>query len=207
MIVGPLLARFGYVSIPSPVGDKIGRIRLYTHFESFKKLGAKFNYDRKESFFNIKAKNLRGSNILLDEASVTGTANIVMASVLAKGKTTIYNAACEPYIQQLCNLLNRMGAKISGIGSNFLIGVNKLNGAKHKVLPDMIEVGSWIGLAAITKSELTIENVNWEYLGQMQENFKKLGIRIEKIDDNIFIPQHKNGIKFKLYRWFNFNYR
>ena len=201
MIVGPLLARFGFGSIPRPGGDKIGRRRLDTHFESFKKLGAEFSYDRKESFFNIKAKKLKGSNILLDEASVTGTANIVMASVLAKGKTTIYNAACEPYIQQLCNLLNRMGAKISGIGSNFLIieGVSKLNGARHKILPDMIEIGSWIGLAAITKSELTIENVNWEYLGQIPMIFKKLGIRIEKIDDNIFIPKHKNGYEIQSY--------
>ena len=165
------------------------------------KLGAEFSYDRKERFFNIKAKKLKGSNILLDEASVTGTANIVMASVLAKGKTTIYNAACEPYIQQLCNLLNRMGANISGIGSNFLIieGVSKLNGASHKILPDMIEIGSWIGLAAITKSELTIENVKWENLGQIPRIFKKLGIRIEKIDDNIFIPKHKNGYKIQSY--------
>ena len=201
MIVGPLLSRFGFGSIPKPGGDKIGRRRLDTHFESFKKLGAEFNYDRKESFFNVKAKKLKGCDILLDEASVTGTANIIMTCVLAEGRTTIYNAACEPYIQQLCNLLNMMGSKISGIGSNLLTieGVNKLNGASHKILPDMIEIGSWIGLAAITKSELTIEDVKWEYLGQIPSTFKKLGITIEKIGDNIFIPKHKNGYQIQNY--------
>ena len=201
MIVGPLLARFGIGSVPRPGGDKIGRRRLDTHFESFKKLGAEFNYDKKESFFIVKAKKLKGSNILLDEASVTGTANIVMTSVLAEGQTTIYNAACEPYIQQLCNLLNKMGGRISGIGSNHLIieGVNKLNGASHKILPDMIEIGSWIGLAAITKSELTIENVKWDYLGQIPRTFQKLGITVEKVGDHIFIPKHENGYQIQNY--------
>ena len=201
MIVGPLLARFGFGSIPRPGGDKIGRRRLDTHFESFKKLGAEFNYDKEESFFNVKAKKLTGCNILLDEASVTGTANIIMTSVLAQGKTIIYNAACEPYVQQLCNLLNKMGGKISGIGSNLLIieGVNKLNGATHKILPDMIEIGSWIGLAAITKSEITIENVKWDFLGQIPRTFEKLGITIEKVGDDIFIPKHENGYQIQNY--------
>jgi UDP-N-acetylglucosamine 1-carboxyvinyltransferase len=201
MIVGPLLARFGFGSIPRPGGDKIGRRRLDTHFESFKKLGAEFNYDKEESFFNVKAKKLTGCNILLDEASVTGTANIIMTSVLAQGKTIIYNAACEPYVQQLCNLLNKMGGKISGIGSNLLIieGVNKLNGAAHKILPDMIEIGSWIGLAAITKSEITIENVKWDFLGQIPRTFEKLGITIEKVGDDIFIPKHENGYQIQNY--------
>ena len=201
MIVGPLLARFGFGSIPRPGGDKIGRRRLDTHFESFKKLGAEFIYDKEESFFNVKAKKLTGCNILLDEASVTGTANIIMTSVLAQGKTIIYNAACEPYVQQLCNLLNKMGGKISGIGSNLLIieGVNKLNGAAHKILPDMIEIGSWIGLAAITKSEITIENVKWDFLGQIPRTFEKLGITIEKVGDDIFIPKHENGYQIQNY--------
>ena len=202
MVVGPLLSRFGKGYIPKPGGDKIGRRRIDTHFIGFQKLGAEFDYDAKTNFYKAHSPNgLKGCYMLLDEASVTGTANIIMAAVLADGETTIYNAACEPYIQQLCNLLNRMGAKISGIGSNFLIieGVSKLNGARHKILPDMIEIGSWIGLAAITKSELTIENVNWEYLGQIPRIFKKLGIRIEKIDDNIFIPKHKNGYEIQNY--------
>lgn len=201
MIVGPLLARFGFGSVPRPGGDKIGRRRLDTHFESFKKLGAEFSFNRKENFFNVKAKNLKGTNILLDEASVTGTANIVMTSILAEGKTTIYNAACEPYIQQLCKLLNKMGGNISGIGSNLLIieGVNELHGTSHKILPDMIEIGSWIGLAAITKSELTIENVSWEYLGQIPRTFEKLGISLEKKGDDIFIPKHQNGYKIQNY--------
>ena len=201
MIVGPLLARFGFGSIPRPGGDKIGRRRLDTHFESFKKLGAEFIYDKEESFFNVKAKKLTGCNILLDEASVTGTANIIMTSVLAQGITIIYNAACEPYVQQLCNLLNKMGGKISGIGSNLLIieGVNKLNGATHKILPDMIEIGSWIGLAAITKSEITIENVKWDFLGQIPRTFEKLGITIEKVGDDIFIPKHENGYQIQNY--------
>ena len=165
MLVGPLLARFGKGSIPRPGGDKIGRRRLDTHFEGLIKLGAIFNYDREEYFYTVEAKELVGVSMLLDEASVTGTANIVMAAVLAKGKTTIYNAACEPYLQQLCTMLNRMGAKIAGIGSNLLTieGVNQLSGTSHRVLPDMVEIGSWIGLAAMTRSELTIKNVNGNF--------------------------------------------
>jgi len=166
MIVGPLLGRFGRAAIPKPGGDKIGRRRLDTHFLGFEKLGAKFIYDNKKEFFNVDATNLRGAYILLDEASVTGTANIVMTAVLAKGTTTIYNAACEPYLQQLCKMLNRMGAKISGIGSNLLTieGVTKLGGTEHKMLPDMIEIGSFIGLAAMTGSEITIKNVCYDEL-------------------------------------------
>ncbi len=186
MLVGPLLARFGKGSIPSPGGDKIGRRRLDTHFEGFIKLGAKFNYNKDDYFYTVSAKNLKGTEMLLDEPSVTGTANILMASVLAKGKTVIYNAACEPYLQQLCKMLVSMGAKISGIGSNKIIidGVKILNGCKHRILPDMIEIGSWIGLAAMTKSELTIKNVNWDYLGQIPSVFKKLGIQLEKVNDD-----------------------
>ncbi len=168
MIVGPLLARFGKGYIPTPGGDKIGRRRLDTHFEGFIKLGADFRYNREERFYGVEApKGLKGTYMLLDEASVTGTANIVMAAVLAKGKTTIYNAACEPYLQQLCKMLNTMGAKITGIGSNMLHidGVKALGGCEHRVLPDMIEIGSWIGLAAMTKSEITIKNVSWDDLG------------------------------------------
>ncbi len=199
MLVGPLLARFGKGSIPRPGGDKIGRRRLDTHFEGLIKLGAKFNYDKEDSFYSVEAKGLEGSDILLDEASVTGTANIVMAAVLAKGKTTIYNAACEPYLQQLCNMLNRMGAKISGIGSNLLIieGVKELKGAEHTVLPDMIEIGSWVGLAAMTQSEITIKNVHWEYLGQLPNVFRKLGISIDKKGDDLYIPAHKNGYEIQ----------
>jgi len=195
MIVGPLLARYGKASIPRPGGDKIGRRRLDTHFNALIKLGAKFKYDNENYFYNVHSNQLIGNKILLDEASVTGTANILMAAVLAKGKTKLYNAACEPYIQQLCSLLNKMGAKISGISSNLLIieGVEKLNGVEHKILPDMIEIGSWIGLAAMTKSEITIKNVNWEFLGQIPNVFKKLGIKVKKINDDIFIPSHKNG--------------
>ena len=194
MIVGPLLARFGFGSIPRPGGDKIGRRRLDTHFESFKKLGAEFSYDRKESFFNIRGKNLKGSNILLDEASVTGTANIIMVSVLAEGKTTIYNAACEPYIQQLCDMLNNMGANIKGLGSNKLMinGVKKLNGCNHTILPDMIEIGSFIGLAAMTQSEIRIKNVSYDKLGMIPEVFKKLGIKLERIGDDIYIPPQES---------------
>ena len=199
MIVGPLLTRFGKASIPRPGGDKIGRRRLDTHFDGLIKLGAKFNYDSDNYFYNVSSKKLKGNNILLEEASVTGTANILMAAVLASGKTELYNSACEPYIQQLCLLLNKMGAKISGIGSNLLVieGVNKLKGAKHKILPDMIEIGSWIGLAAMTKSEITIKNVNWNFLGNIPSVFEKLGIILKRIGDDIFIPSHKNGYTIK----------
>ena len=199
MLVGPLLARFGKGSIPLPGGDKIGRRRLDTHFDALVKLGAKFNYNREDCFYNIQAKKLKGTDLLLDEASVTGTANILMASVLAEGKTTIYNAACEPYIQQLCAMLNRMGAKISGVGSNLLtiIGVKTLKGTDHNILPDMIEIGSWVGLAAMTQSEITIKNVRWQYLGQMPSIFGKLGITIEKQGDDIFVPAHKDGYEIQ----------
>ena len=182
MLVGPLLARFGKGSIPRPGGDKIGRRRLDTHFEGLIKLGAEFKYNSEDYFFSVQAKELIGTDMLLDEASVTGTANIVMAAVLAKGKTTIYNAACEPYLQQLCNMLIRMGANISGVGSNLLTikGVESLNGTTHHILPDMIEIGSWIGLAAMTQSELTIKNVQWDYLGQIPSVFRKLGLTIER---------------------------
>ena len=201
MLVGPLLGRFGIGSIPRPGGDKIGRRRLDTHFEGFIKLGAKFNYNKEDYFYTVSADNLRGAEMLLDEPSVTGTANILMASVLAKGKTVIYNAACEPYLQQLCKMLVSMGAKISGIGSNRLTihGVDKLNGTSHTLLPDMIEIGSWIGLAAMTKSELTIKNVNWDYLGQIPSVFKKLGIKLEKVNDDIYIPAHTNGYEVQSY--------
>jgi UDP-N-acetylglucosamine 1-carboxyvinyltransferase len=201
MLVGPLLARFGKGYIPKPGGDKIGRRRLDTHFEGFIKLGASFRYNKEEHFYGVEAKKLKGTYMLLDEASVTGTANIVMASVLAEGTTTIYNAACEPYLQQLCRMLNRMGAKISGIGSNLLVieGVSELNGTDHTMLPDMIEIGSWIGLAAMTKSELTIKNVSWDNLGQIPSVFRKLGITIEKKGDDIFIPAHTNGYKIHNY--------
>ena len=201
MIIGPLLARYGKGYIPKPGGDKIGRRRLDTHFQGFVKLGAKFRYNEEESFYGVESDKLIGTSMLLDEASVTGTANIVMAAVLAKGKTTIYNAACEPYIQQLCYMLVRMGANISGIGSNLLIieGVKTLTGTNHDVLPDMIEIGSWIGLAALTRSELTIKNVRWEYLGQIPDIFKKLGISIYKKNDDMFIPEHKNGYEIQNY--------
>jgi len=194
MIVGPLLARFGKAAIPKPGGDKIGRRRLDTHFLGFEKLGAQFNYDKKTNFFNVDASNLKGAYILLDEASVTGTANVVMAAVLSKGETTIYNAACEPYLQQLCKMLNRMGAKISGIGSNLLKieGVKKLGGTEHRLLPDMIEIGSFIGLAAMTESEITIKNVHFEELGMIPEVFRKLGIQFELRGDDIFIPSQKH---------------
>lgn len=201
MLVGPLLARFGKGSIPRPGGDKIGRRRLDTHFEGLIKLGAEFNYNSEDYFYSVEAKALKGTDMLLDEASVTGTANIVMAAVLAKGKTTIYNAACEPYLQQLCNMLIRMGAIISGVGSNLLTieGVESLNGTTHRVLPDMVEIGSWIGLAAMTKSELTIKNVQWEYLGQIPSVFRKLGLTIEKRADDIFIPAHTEGYEIQNY--------
>ncbi|MEC7246911.1 MAG: UDP-N-acetylglucosamine 1-carboxyvinyltransferase [Bacteroidota bacterium] len=201
MIVGPLLARYGKGYIPKPGGDKIGRRRLDTHFQGFIKLGAKFRYNDEESFYGVESDKLIGTSMLLDEASVTGTANIVMAAVLAKGKTTIYNAACEPYIQQLCYMLVRMGANISGIGSNLLTieGVKTLTGTNHDVLPDMIEIGSWIALAAMTRSELTIKNVRWEYLGQIPDVFRKLGLSIYKKNDDMFIPEHKNGYEIQNY--------
>jgi UDP-N-acetylglucosamine 1-carboxyvinyltransferase len=190
MIVGPLLARFGKASIPKPGGDKIGRRRLDTHFLGFEKLGARFNYNPENGFFNVDASDLKGTYILLDEASVTGTANIVMAAVLAKGTTTIYNAACEPYLQQLCKMLNRMGAKISGIGSNLLTieGVTELKGTEHRMLPDMIEIGSFIGLAAMTGSEITIKDVQYKELGIIPDTFRRLGIKLELRGDDIFIP-------------------
>lgn len=201
MIVGPLLARFGKGYIPKPGGDKIGRRRLDTHFEGFIKLGAKFRYNREDHFYGVEADKLHGTYMLLDEASVTGTANIVMAAVLAKGTTTIYNAACEPYLQQLCKMLNRMGANIKGVGSNMLIieGVDALGGTEHTMLPDMIEIGSWIGLAAMTKSELTIKNVSWDDLGQIPDVFRKLGITVERRGDDIYIPEHKNGYEIQNY--------
>ena len=201
MLVGPLLGRFGKGYIPKPGGDKIGRRRLDTHFEGFINLGAKFRYNKEEHFYGVESKKLQGTYMLLDEASVTGTANIVMAAVLAKGTTTIYNAACEPYLQQLCKMLNRMGAKISGVGSNLLIieGVSELGGTEHTMLPDMIEIGSWIGLAAMTKSELTIKNVSWEDLGQIPDVFRKLGIQLERKGEDIFIPKHTDGYKIQKY--------
>jgi UDP-N-acetylglucosamine 1-carboxyvinyltransferase len=190
MIVGPLLARFGKASIPKPGGDKIGRRRLDTHFLGFEKLGARFDFNIETGFYNVDASNLQGTYILLDEASVTGTANIVMTAVLAKGTTTIYNAACEPYLQQLCKMLNRMGAKISGIGSNLLTieGVTELGGTEHRMLPDMIEIGSFIGLAAMTGSEITIKDVHYKELGMIPDTFKRLGIKLELRGDDIFIP-------------------
>jgi len=194
MIVGPLLARFGKASIPKPGGDKIGRRRLDTHFLGFEKLGARFNYSQEDGFYNVDATNLQGTYILLDEASVTGTANVVMAAVLAKGTTTIYNAACEPYLQQLCKMLNRMGAKISGIGSNLLTieGVTELQGTEHRLLPDMIEIGSFIGLAAMTGSEITIKNVQYKELGIIPHTFKRLGIEFELRGDDIYIPAQEH---------------
>jgi UDP-N-acetylglucosamine 1-carboxyvinyltransferase len=193
MIVGPLLARLGKGYIPKPGGDKIGRRRLDTHFLGFQKLGARFTYDPKEEFYRVEASQLQGTYILLDEASVTGTANIIMAAVLAKGKTTIYNAACEPYIQQLCKMLVRMGAKITGIGSNLLIieGVEYLHGCHHKLLPDMIEIGSFIGLAAMTQSEITIKNVSYPDLGIIPDVFKRLGIQMELKGDDLYIPSQE----------------
>ena len=201
MIVGPLLARFGKGYIPKPGGDKIGRRRLDTHFEGFIKLGASFRYNKEDHFYGVEAKRLKGTYMLLDEASVTGTANIVMAAVLAEGTTTIYNAACEPYLQQLCKMLNRMGADITGIGSNLLTinGVKNLCGTEHTMLPDMIEIGSWIGLAAMTKSELTIKNVSWDDLGVIPNIFRKLGITIERKGDDIFIPAHLDGYEVQNY--------
>jgi UDP-N-acetylglucosamine 1-carboxyvinyltransferase len=194
MILGPLLARFGVAKIPKPGGDKIGRRRLDTHFIGFQKLGAKLDFNYREHLFKIDASELKGTYMLLDEASVTGTANIIMAAVLAKGTTTIYNAACEPYVQQLCKMLNRMGAGISGIGSNLLTieGVKELHGTTHRLLPDMIEVGSFIGLAALTKSEITIKNAGIPHLGIIPDAFRKLGIDMTFVGDDILIPRQSS---------------
>ena len=190
MLVGPMVARFGKAMISKPGGDKIGRRRLDTHFIGIQNLGADFIYNEERGIYEISAKQLHGSYMLLDEASVTGTANIVMAAVLAKGKTTIYNAACEPYVQQLCRMLNRMGAKIEGIASNLLTieGVDELHGTEHTILPDMIEVGSFIGMAAMTRSELTIKNVSYENLGIIPDSFRRLGIKMEQWGDDIYVP-------------------
>ncbi len=194
MIVGPLLARFGVGYLPKPGGDKIGRRRLDTHFTGMMKLGAKFNYDAGDYFYTVEGKNLKGVYIHLDEASVTGTANIVMAAVMAEGETVIYNAACEPYLQQLCKMLNSMGAKISGISSNMLTikGVKELKGCYHRVLPDMIEIGSFIGLAAMTGSEITIKDVSWENLGIIPTIFRRLGIKLERRGDDIYVPAQES---------------
>ena len=201
MIVGPLLARFGKGYIPKPGGDKIGRRRLDTHFQGLVKLGGKFDYNKKDHFYTIKADKLKGAYILLDEASVTGTANILMASALADGTTTIYNAACEPYIQQLSKMLINMGANITGVGSNLLTvkGVSQLGGVEHTVLPDMIEIGSWIGLAAMTKSEILIKNVSWENLGQIPNVFNSLGIELIKKGDDMLVPKHSEGYEIRNY--------
>ncbi|RPA70026.1 UDP-N-acetylglucosamine 1-carboxyvinyltransferase [Cyclobacteriaceae bacterium YHN15] len=194
MILGPLLARFGHGRLSKPGGDKIGRRRMDTHFFGFQKLGAEFHYDKKKEIYHIDGKNLKGTYMLLDEASVTGTANIIMAAVLAEGKTSIYNAACEPYIQQLCDMLNRMGAKITGVGSNLLHieGVKKLKGTDHTMLPDMIEIGSFIGLAAMTQSEITIKDAQIHRLGIIPDTFKRMGIKMEFRGDDIFIPAQKH---------------
>jgi UDP-N-acetylglucosamine 1-carboxyvinyltransferase len=194
MVVGPLLARFGRAYIPRPGGDKIGRRRVDTHFTGFRKLGATFDFDPSSSLYKVEANELKGAYIHLDEASVTGTANIIMAASLAKGRTTIYNAACEPYLQQLCRMLVKMGARIEGIGSNLLNidGVRELGGCSHTILPDMIEIGSFIGLAAMTGSELTIKDVSYENLGIIPDSFRRLGIRLEKINDDIIIPKQEH---------------
>ena len=194
MIVGPMVARFGRAIIPKPGGDKIGRRRLDTHFLGIQKLGADFRYDALTKRYEIEAKKLTGCYMLLDEASVTGTANILMAAVMAEGTTTIYNAACEPYLQQLCRMLNNMGAKISGVGSNLLTieGVKTFNGCSHRILPDMIEVGSFIGMAAMTASEITIKDVAYNELGIIPDSFRRMGIRLEQRGDDIFIPQQDN---------------
>ncbi len=193
MLVGPMVARFGKAMISKPGGDKIGRRRLDTHFIGIQNLGANFIYNEERGIYEISAKQLHGSYMLLDEASVTGTANIVMAAVLARGKTTIYNAACEPYVQQLCRMLNRMGAKIEGIASNLLTieGVDELHGTEHTILPDMIEVGSFIGMAAMTRSELTIKNVSYENLGIIPDSFRRLGIKMEQRGDDIYVPSQE----------------
>ena len=194
MIVGPLLGRFGKAFIPKPGGDKIGRRRVDTHFTGFQKLGARFEFDSADPFFKVEAPSLTGAYMHLDEASVTGTANIIMAAVLAKGRTTIYNAACEPYVQQLCRMLVSMGARIEGIGSNLLNidGVNGLRGCNHTILPDMIEIGSFIGMAAITESEITIKNTSYDNLGIIPDSFRRLGINVERRGDDIFIPHQKH---------------
>lgn len=194
MIVGPLLARFGKGYIPKPGGDKIGRRRLDTHFLGFQKLGAKFRYRPEESFYGVEAKKLKGAYMLLDEASVTGTANIVMAAALAEGTTTIYNAACEPYLQQLCEMINRMGGKISGIGSNLLQieGVSSLGACEHRILPDMIEIGSWIGMAAMTSSELTIKDVAYDKLGVIPSVFQKMGLQMERRGEDLYLPAQEH---------------
>ena len=199
MIIGPLLSRFGKASMPKPGGDKIGRRKLDTHFEGLVKLGANFKYDNKNHRYNVTANKLKGSYILLDQPSVTGTANIIMTAALANGETTIYNAACEPYIQQLCSMINAMGGKISGIGSNLLKidGVKELSGCDHKIQPDMIEIGSWIGLAALTKSDITINGVEIKILDQILNVFSKLGITIEKTENSIRIPPHMNGYEIQ----------
>ncbi len=201
MLVGPMLSKYGKGSIPRPGGDKIGRRRLDTHFEGLKLLGAQFNYNKEDYFYNVTSDQLKGHDILLEEASVTGTANILMAAVLAQGTTTIYNAACEPYLQQLCKMLNSMGAKISGLGSNLLTieGVSNLSGTEHNILPDMVEIGSWIGLAAMTKSEITIKDVSWANLGQIPNVFSKLGIQVQRKGDDIYIPSHHNGYEIQSY--------
>jgi UDP-N-acetylglucosamine 1-carboxyvinyltransferase len=193
MILGPLLARFHYAFLPQPGGDKIGRRRLDTHFVGLQNLGASFHFDPAEQLYNIEASRLRGKYMLLDEASVTGTANIVMAACMAEGTTTIFNAACEPYLLQLCNMLNRMGARIAGVGSNLLTirGVDYLSGCEHTLMPDMIEVGSFIGLAAMTQSQITIRNVNLDTLGLIPEVFRRLGITVEQRGDDVFIPEHE----------------
>jgi UDP-N-acetylglucosamine 1-carboxyvinyltransferase len=194
MLVGPLLARFGKGYIPQPGGDKIGRRRLDTHFIGFQKLGAKFTYVAEQQFYKVEGMPLKGTYMLLDEASVTGTANIVMAAVMAEGTTTIYNAACEPYLQQLCKMLNRMGAKISGIGSNLLVieGVKEMTGTEHRCLPDMIEIGSFIGLAAMTRSEITIKDVSYPDLGIIPDTFRRLGIQMELKGDDLYIPSQEH---------------
>ena len=193
MLLGPMVARFKQAILPQPGGDKIGRRRLDTHFSGLQKLGVKFEYNPDQQLYRISAKELEGRYMLLDEASVTGTANILMAAVLAKGKTTIYNAACEPYIQQLCRMLNKMGAKINGVGSNLLTidGVETLRGCTHTILPDMIEIGSFIGMAAMTASEITIKNVGYEQLGIIPDSFSRLGIQMERINDDIYIPKQE----------------
>ena len=201
MIIGPLLSRFGKASIPKPGGDKIGRRRLDTHFDGLIKLGAKFNYDSQNYIYNVDASSLKGNKILLDQPSVTGTANLIMASSLADGETVIYNAACEPYIQQLCIMINNMGGKISGIGSNLLkiSGVDSLEGCKHLIEPDIIEIGSWIGLAALTQSEITIKGVNFKYLEQILNVFSKLGLSFETSGNDLKIPAHTNGYEIQNY--------
>ncbi|MGM0531319.1 MAG: UDP-N-acetylglucosamine 1-carboxyvinyltransferase [Bacteroidota bacterium] len=192
MIMGPLLSRFGKGYIPKPGGDRIGRRRLDIHFQGFEKLGAKFVYNYKSNFYTIEGAHLKGSYMLLEEASVTGTANIIMTASMAEGTTTIYNAACEPYVQQLCHMLNRMGASISGIGSNLITikGVRELKGCSHQILPDMIEVGSFIGIAAMTQSEITIKNVSYDNLGIIPMSFRRLGVEVQRKGDDIFIPKH-----------------